>query len=789
MDLRHLKKSTVQKDAQLLSRLQQSLANGDYHACMHDFYSLGSRLKDGHKDYVRNNQSTVPSDSSKEQGDSRTEQVLTCKQYVKQYVIAHLQEYNPLSVTSSSCVRQPQKLTTTLLDASTNLFIFSQAWADKNLGDNLSKKNDDSSETDSSGSVDGTRTSEVSSSTSGTSTENGASFDAESGPFVVKRTALRESVSHKKDISKKDKLAIRRGIFAAWLGIISHTRTLIQNKLKYLETQLNTIQPDDSDSGDAGSATQVQQRAQVLMLQMREHLREIDDMINDPDLQTEKAKTKIILNYTMHCRQMLLNLNSVEQGVALESSIDKAEITRKYNQAVAAINGFGTVWAWFLWVIGVMCGVLSGIACGSTTGLSVTFFLLPLLAPLGPVGIALAVFVGVCIGLAGFYSNTRYFSKNLPQILAKFYSKVTYCIGEDGKYKSLSRIQRFFVGVAFLASLCVGLSTGIMIVHVILGFLPLILPASLMLPYVLIPILALLAIPVCVAITLVMFNAFLSIVHNPQHYILLIKNYFSNLLQNFTPLTVIACVLKVAVLAVVIFALYQLCFIGCPDLATALSFLNSAAANIVSYITCALSFIGQLPFTIATTLSLWDRVAGLMQQACNRLIGLFCSNNNTPLSSTSWTIRDIVSGVASQFLILLNAFGNSALQLQNGISPGTIPAATGGLIISVAANQVGDLSNEQCRTEANATDCKQLYSVLGSNTHSNDQMHRGNHAVQSETTPQRICGSVDHGKKNNYGLFRRRASVGGTCLKPVDQCSDFPDLQQQRSPLLCATSY
>jgi hypothetical protein len=378
-----------------------------------------------------------------------------------------------------------------------------------------------------------------------------------------------------------------------------------------------------------------------------------------------------------------------------QETLANVEAAIKSKQVREALTSFKTPADKALSRVSIFLSVLAGLACGIVTG-GCIFLLIGGALPLG-----VAIAIGVLVFMAGFSANYNFFSYAIPELLLNLAKSggITEFFDKDGKRAQLSTGKKLLLVPAALFSVAVGvcvcaftIMSGMHLVAV-LPFLAA--PAGPALPAILIGILA---VAIGVAMSIIMFRAFVGVLQKPFSF----AQLWQGLVKTLRELTVIKALgyaIKGLIIAFAIFSLFFLCATGVPTLAIAFG-------ATVAHIFGLASFVGQIPFCAVTMSNFCDFVA---EWVVTKLFGERPAPSGKISQRLSVPTKQgffsrCLSFIKQAFVpasLLTNAGGNGVLVVVPN-SPITYAAAVGNTFISVAGNMVPEQTGEPPkRTKAN----------------------------------------------------------------------------------------
>ena len=343
--------------------------------------------------------------------------------------------------------------------------------------------------------------------------------------------------------------------------------------------------------------------------------------------------------------------------------------------------------------------VLAGLSCGIVTGGCI--FLLLIGATVGaPLGLGIAV--GAFVFIAGFFANFNFFSYAIPEFLLKLAKTggVTEIIDKDGKRAQLSARKKLLLAPAALLSVAVGVCVGAFTfmsgMQLVAALLPFLAAAAPALPVIIIG--ALVA-AIAIAMSIIMFRAFVGILQKPFSFAQLWKDFVKTL-REMTVSKALGYVVKGSIIVFAIFSLYFLCSIGIPTL-------TIAFGATVAHLFSLASFVGQIPFCAVTISNFCNFVTEWVTEKFFRAEHAPSSKISQELNRPTWSSQGFFSRCFSfmQRIFLpgalsANAVGNGTLVVvpDSPIAPPVSPimyvAAAGNILISVAGNMVPNGAGE-----------------------------------------------------------------------------------------------
>ncbi|MDQ8039972.1 MAG: hypothetical protein REH83_06145 [Rickettsiella sp.] len=424
----------------------------------------------------------------------------------------------------------------------------------------------------------------------------------------------------------------------------------------------------------------------------------------------DKERIEKLLKKHYQLTKNQLKQNLLESFSKKNSEVFLAEIESavKLKKVTIALTSFKIFSDKVFSTLGVFIALLASLACGFVTagciflllaGVSTFLPVLPIITLVAFIAVSLLVFI------AGFHANFRFFAETLPKCLGMFTKSggVTEFIDRNGKRAQLSTMKKILLLPAALVSTTVGISVAAFTLMSGLKLFAVLLPVlSAACPAIPAVIVGILAVALCVAMSFVMFRAFVGILQKSFSFAQLHKAVV-NILKS---LMTVRGLVKAAILVFAIFSLYFLCFLGLPTL-------TLAFGGAIALVVCVASLIGQLPFTILTVNTFCDLIVNSVVTGVKKIVNLFrgeqksYSNNLTKRfenpSSDKGFFKRCTSffgkRVAEPACLVFNAAGNGVLVVDPK-SLTTCVAAGGNVLNSMAGNLVTDVGKAPERVQA-----------------------------------------------------------------------------------------
>jgi len=405
----------------------------------------------------------------------------------------------------------------------------------------------------------------------------------------------------------------------------------------------------------------------------------------------EKVSVQQMIDGASNCIDLLETVSPVSVNSPPDS------IKKKYEKAARAVAGFKTWTDRILQLAGiVLIAIPAALSCALITGGSIFLLLSGFGAPIGVV-----IFISVLVAVSSFSANARFMSINIPGFLlriARGGGGITEYIDAQGNRTQVTRLTKSFLVLAVPVSVAVGISTAVFTAMSGAKILAFLFPAlATLFPAGPAIILGILCVAIAIAMSLVMFRAFVEAAPSLSFFKIVqaIRRFFNTL----TPGKFMVCIVKGAIIGFVVFGLYTLVFAGIPLLAetfTGAVFGGVAVVgNVVGAIVGWFSFIGQIPFTVRTVSNWCDFMGDGLRTAFNGICVFFRIRQPraTACASSSSTSTSILVRIFENLYLSLNALGNGVLVVQKTLL--SVLAGVACFVMSFSANLVRPDRSEQ----------------------------------------------------------------------------------------------